>query len=386
VPVLTNTFDGGSNGTSITTGNSGGTSGTAWNTVNGQWSFSSSQKHSGTLSGRLQRPEATTGYIAWTSGNVGNQSQLWGRIYVRSTAFGAGGGNVELIKLRDGSSEIGEVRLTGAGVVRVQDADNVGTSGDVTIATNQWVRIEFYYKAGSSNGEITARLYNSADSTTASDTISRTSVNMGSRANGVEFGDQQSTVSADKDDLYFDNIGISTTSWMGPHLSATAVGKSVAVRWNDNAKVGKQVQALWTVRRLVSDTLTARWNTLTKAGKQIAVTWNILAAAGLAGKSLDVQWRVAGFAGKTLGLQWGYSRVGASLGITWNTESGLTDIRIKDTSNGYFSVEHEETVAGLSEPQARALANALWKRLRNKPRILFHPPQESPIELPTPEA
>jgi hypothetical protein len=72
VTLLTNNFEGGSNGSTITTGNSGGASGNAWDTITIGTSavdvYDNSQAAHGSLSCKLSTAATSVSvYNAWTT-------------------------------------------------------------------------------------------------------------------------------------------------------------------------------------------------------------------------------------------------------------------------------------------------------------------------------
>src|SRR5215218_2907628 len=87
--MAANTLEGGSNGTTITAGNSGGTSGDAFDSVviatNDSLVFDNAHAKE-TLALKAATGASSTGtYAAWTT-TIGTQTTFWGRMYLYRTA------------------------------------------------------------------------------------------------------------------------------------------------------------------------------------------------------------------------------------------------------------------------------------------------------------
>lgn len=162
--ILLNSFDGGTNAVTITTGNSGGASGNAFNLVSAL-PFSNGQTiHTSAMAAGVINPGTALRFAAWTGPAVG---VLRWYVYVVSAnptsatnigCFTYGGGTQGVIAQLNAS---GQMSLVTKGAVT--RATNTGA----TFPVNQWVRIELYGLAGTSTTTGAARLaYYLGDSTT----------------------------------------------------------------------------------------------------------------------------------------------------------------------------------------------------------------------------
>lgn len=152
---LGNTFDGGTNGVGLTTGNSGGSSGTAFTAVESALTFSNEWAHSGSLSVKLPSG-AVSGYGRWqTSGDRNVQVKL--RLF--QTAAQTGDlGLYRAALTTTTSTSIAYVMITPANKLRLRhtaSGSNVWT-GTIDIPTNTDVRIEALIEqgTGASDGRI----------------------------------------------------------------------------------------------------------------------------------------------------------------------------------------------------------------------------------------
>lgn len=172
-----NSLEGGTNGTTITTGNSASGSGDAFTALSGTSTFSTSAAYHGSLG--FQAPTtAAAGYFYW---DVSSTSNIAARLYFRPA--GVASSDDYLIRLGNGTTRLVSVHVNAAGKLRVSDA--AGTTGVWTAASaltaNTWYRLDLYAVAGSttSNGTIKFGYY-LGDSTSPVETVyNNTSSNVG---------------------------------------------------------------------------------------------------------------------------------------------------------------------------------------------------------------
>ncbi|TYB69750.1 hypothetical protein FXF51_06190 [Nonomuraea sp. PA05] len=222
--TLRNNFNGGSNGTEITTGNSGGVSGDAVQHIVGAPTFSNTQAHSGTLS---------CATVASDFSGVGFElagATFWVRFYAYLTQHVAG----SLLRLWDNVDASGayqggiETKANGF-LDLVCGGATVNVAG-AAVTLNQWVRVEAMFST--TNGA-SAQLYNSSDSGTVSASAS-TASDLGGTCRTQEIL-RPSDVTVVQ---YFDDFAVSTDGPLGPAVdpaprptlvAATAVHR--ASRW-----------------------------------------------------------------------------------------------------------------------------------------------------------
>jgi hypothetical protein len=89
VTLLTNSFESGTNGTTITTGNSGGASGNAFDVTEASGTsilvYSNTQAAHGSLSAEFANNGDGANSVSWST-SLGTQTQVWFRAYVYFTA------------------------------------------------------------------------------------------------------------------------------------------------------------------------------------------------------------------------------------------------------------------------------------------------------------
>jgi len=214
VILASNTFEGGTAGAVITPANSGGASGTAFDAVAGAVTFSSTHPGHGALGMRV--PVCTTAcspaYVEWST-SVGAQTEVYGRVYLYLTKFPDGQG-LRLFRQLNGTANTAKIVITAQGKLALENA--VGTTvqtGTQSVALNQLVRIEFRIKNGATTGVIEAKLFNAAESTMPTETVTKTSANTGTQATHYRFG--QGTPNT-ADATWLDDVALGTGGYLGP--------------------------------------------------------------------------------------------------------------------------------------------------------------------------
>lgn len=223
--VKRNSFDGGTNTTAISTGNSGGVSGDAFDAISGTPAFSNTHAHSGTLAARFPPSALSRLNFNITTNDIYTRQYVWLQANVAQT----------LLLLTDaanaGGSSTGRISMLAGGTLEVGNASGSVTSLGATVVTlNQWVRIEGRF---STTTGCEARLYNSADSDVPSASATHATSIVGAVGSiGFRNG------GTDTLDEWVDDIAFDTATWLGaavdpaprPPLSVpTAVHR--ASRW-----------------------------------------------------------------------------------------------------------------------------------------------------------
>lgn len=204
-----NSFSGGTSGSTITTGNSGGASGDAFNFV-----FDSANATYSTTN-------ATGSRAPMVAKLTGNPSLSWNltlsarTAYVRAYVYLTGypSADLNVIELDQSINIAAYVRITTTGTVCISTAGTVvtGTTTPSAIPLNQWVRLEAQITgATSTTGTCELRVYHNADSTTATFTGTGGGVNFRTSAfDSIYFKGNSSYT------YYLDNVAVSDVTWIG---------------------------------------------------------------------------------------------------------------------------------------------------------------------------
>lgn len=230
---VTNTAEGGSNGTTITTGNSGGSSGDAWDAVTigttGVVAYSTAQAiNPSTVSMRVASGgTAAQAFMEWLTATLGSPTRVYGRAYFRLAAVGV---SRELLRWRRLGTQIARLRVDSSNVLELRQGNNSapatsGGTGTVTLSANTWYRVEWDIRAGTLTNTI--YLY-SGHSTTPLETITGNGV-FSTTGAVSEFAAGQFTATASLGDLFLDGLMLNDTDLPGPLLVSAAVAESLTL-------------------------------------------------------------------------------------------------------------------------------------------------------------
>jgi hypothetical protein len=219
----TGTFETGTAGNTISIADPGSL--TAWNDrqtgVDGTLTYSATEKY-GTLSCQSIFSATPTGaYVAWDSVLGTALTSLWGRMYLFHSALP----NTAASPLRgfDTGVRAWEIWIDSSGFVILRDqGGNVRGTGAVPIATAQWIRLEFHVVSSLTAGVMEAKLFNTADSASPSETITSTgSFSTLTRTDLVRVGEVLG-LNASRT-VYMDNILVNDTGYPGLVAAAPQV-------------------------------------------------------------------------------------------------------------------------------------------------------------------
>jgi hypothetical protein len=215
---LANSFEGGTSGTTITTGNSGGASGNAFDSIaigtSCTCAFSALSVHGSFSMSVSTAGTAAQTYAQWSTA-LGSQTALFGRSLIYLT--GAPASNEVITQFLNTSTVLSNLRLLTSRLLQVGDSVGGAVFTFVTaIPLNQWVRVEWSYTfPGSATGQVTVKLFLSPDGLTPDESqTSAASQNFGSLAcNTVRFGWLQAV--ANSPAARFDSLAVNATAFPG---------------------------------------------------------------------------------------------------------------------------------------------------------------------------
>jgi hypothetical protein len=231
--LIENSFEGGSDETTITTGNSGGASGTAFDTVENNAGantvvFDTARAARGSVSCRIQVNGSGTANVQWRGTAIPAEiSPIYTRHYVYFTGAPVTN-SLRHIVLADATtlSRHADYSILTSGIIRM--SSNTFSSADManTVPTNEWVRLETRTLISATVGEMTIRMYNAAGSLVEEkahtgngslDTLSGTE----SGADLVGFGQLTSNTSATT--WWMDDLAVSDAGWIGPATTPQSI-------------------------------------------------------------------------------------------------------------------------------------------------------------------
>jgi hypothetical protein len=213
----THSAEGGSNGTTVTTGNSGGTSGNAFEYVTigsgAALIYDNTRSAHGTLSVKGTQAASPAGVIRVGWEEATGQTTLYGRLYVYRTANPTGDGHAVVEFQTPGVGVWGYIHINTSGILVCTDSAASAASGTTAIQLNAWNRIEFKYVASTTVGVIEAKLF-TGDASSPVDTVTKSGGNTGASATTVMMG--QLFVSDASAAWWVDDLQVNGTAYPGP--------------------------------------------------------------------------------------------------------------------------------------------------------------------------
>ena len=216
--TLTNSFEGGTNTTSISHGNSGGTSGNAFDVVTigsgGTGAFSTVRAAHGSVSGLFQTTTANGTFASWTT-SMGVQSQVWFRTYLFFTANPAAATRFFTVANAAATGCARWSVSTGGKILAADSAGTTITTSTHPIPLNQWFRVEGFAILSATAGQTEFKIFLSPDSQSPDEISTSTATqNTLGGASSYNFGPASGVGS--QGPFNMDDIGLSNVGYLGP--------------------------------------------------------------------------------------------------------------------------------------------------------------------------
>lgn len=217
-PPLANNADGGVNGATVSTADTG--SGDAWNSVviaAGTGLLYSPATPRGPLSIGIPQPASgLPTYTLWTG-----LGSLTGSVYFRMYCYfhALPSANTWVFRAESAAAaRSANIRVQTNGFVQASNAAGtaiVASLGTVAIAVGRWIRIEVRVLSSTTVGEVEWRLYNEADSTVITETKAVTAQVLAANTGQVRWGTAETSIYGNQT-AFFDDFGVSSVDWLGP--------------------------------------------------------------------------------------------------------------------------------------------------------------------------
>lgn len=202
----TNSFDGGTNNTTITTGNSGGNSGNAFNSITGSPRFSNTQAFGGSGLAAFNPTSGADCHMDWT-GVTQTGDTICARLYMYLVSATSGSQRVAVLMGPGGP--VSGVWIFSNRIIRIYQGYSTAIAAPLSTAcpTGQWVRLEMRWTIdGSGNGTAEIWRFDDPDSSIATDhAISSTLAWPNGKPNGIEWHLQRDAGGY----WYMDNVAVS---------------------------------------------------------------------------------------------------------------------------------------------------------------------------------
>lgn len=326
-----NTFEGGTDGVGVTIGNSGGSSGTAFDFITtsltgGSLTYDDVAKFRGNLGARLvvggtagifliERVASLNGFQA--------SSPLYMRYRVRAP-IALPGVDVRLSLVADSTGAFCcDIRLTTAGKIELRTGTGtlIGTS-TATFSAGQWIDIGFaILKWGTTNGQAEIKLYDSAGAVSETITSGATIDTLrGGGLNKIQFGSLTSTTNVTFD---YDDTALSTT---GYPATPTPISQTTDLRWKSYTAVSQTTDLRWKSAAQVTQTTDLRWKSYVRISQTTDLRWKSYTALS---QSVDLRWKSYVRISQTSDHRWkSYAQISQTTDLRWKSY-----VRISQTSD-----------------------------------------------------
>jgi hypothetical protein len=216
-PPLSNNFEGGTQGNTIATTDTG--SGDAWSVVSigasATLTYDNTHAHSGTLAAKYVEPATSVNILLEWTGLGSIVTSVYHRIYLYMTAYPAA--NLWWLRVNNSAGTTScQIGMDSSGHMLARNAASgaiAALAGTVAVALNKWVRLEARCVSSTTVGELEWRLFNTADSTTADETKNATAQVFASDTDRSLMGTIASPVSYT---WWMDDLAVATDGWIGP--------------------------------------------------------------------------------------------------------------------------------------------------------------------------
>jgi hypothetical protein len=225
VVALSNSLEGGTNGTTMTQatgGNTGGASGNFFDSIvvgtGTSVKFSSAFAAHGSLSAAVTvGTTAASAFFSWTT-SLGTVTTLYGRAYINLSA--APPSNNVIVEFENASSHAADFTLSTSRTIIIRNAA-FGTTHTMTTAltTGTWYRLEWEVVASTTVGQITLNIYVGDATTPTESYTSPATLVLLAALNQVVWGWPGGTI-ASMPVTYWDDLALSTTGFIGPVTTA----------------------------------------------------------------------------------------------------------------------------------------------------------------------
>lgn len=218
LPLANSLESGQADGTAITTANSGGGAGDAFNAVAGSVVYSTAHAISGSNAFKFDTTATfAAAHVDWSGFGLLTTSVFF-RLYIYLTAYPASGPRFIGIRKSSPAGNSAFISITTAGKVQAMNAAQSGVlTGTTSIPLNQWVRLEFRILSSTTVGEAEWWLYLDPHAAIGSPDEHMTSPSnlvLGANTDGVQWG--PTTISGPANWVgWIDEVAVAT-SQIGP--------------------------------------------------------------------------------------------------------------------------------------------------------------------------
>lgn len=218
--LLTYSFEGGSNGSSLSV-TGAGSGDTNFNTVSigasATAAYDNTHVYDGTLAGKFGGGSASAAYVAWSTAlTAASITTVWFRAYCYFTANPSA--NFRLLNVMNSSGGLcGGINLLTTGLLRTVNASAATVqTASVAIPLNAWFRIEGFVTGSATVGQMELKLWSTAYSQGTPDwtLTSAATQNTSGPVSSIRYGMCNNQTGLGN--FWLDDLGASTTAYIGP--------------------------------------------------------------------------------------------------------------------------------------------------------------------------
>lgn len=267
-----NTAEGGTDAVVVTTGNSGGVSGDAWQAVNGGtvWTYSAAHTARGALAYKCDQAAGVAAVLQWQLATV---TEHYGRLYFYVTDFAASA-DPFVRAYATGFSEGFRIELNAAHRLVVRDANAAACyTGTTVLTAGTWYRLEWHVVASTTVGQLEAKLFVADSATPFENFTSAASLNVRAETSWVQIGPSFALNPAPQS-KWFDEIviGAAADGWIGI-AAGTPINQAPTVTAGPDDEA--EPRAVYTLQASASDDGTiASWQWRQISGTPVALSSN----------------------------------------------------------------------------------------------------------------
>jgi hypothetical protein len=214
--LVTNDFESGSNGATITIGD-------GFDVVNVGTGATTAFDNTHAANGALAYKMATTGTVAasdveWSSTTLGAQTTIYGRFYIYKTANPAASVRIMTLATSGGAALIaGLYLMTNGTILGVNTSVGNAAVGTNVLPNNAWSRVEFRIVSHASAGVVEVKTFTTdPESTVPDQTITGTAQNTNGGAMAIYSVGMGFDTKVNVGPMWFDDIGFNSVGYMGP--------------------------------------------------------------------------------------------------------------------------------------------------------------------------
>ena len=225
--LLTNTAEGGSNTTTVTVGNSGGGSGSAFDQVtigtSSTVTFSSTQAVHGSLAYNFTSSGTSAASLVQWIASVTAGTTWYARIYVYLPALPAT--TLRLVKFADAAaSPCALFDVSSAGKILARDASSTTvTTSTLAVSAGAWFRLEMKVLADASVGQTEVKIFKSQADNASPDEVNTSVATLNTRGTmgRLQWGPSLSIANAN---VFIDDLALSDSGYVGASGTPPAAG------------------------------------------------------------------------------------------------------------------------------------------------------------------